>query len=73
VSDFFEPGVTYLEDAPFRAPELITEFRCVAVAIHPKDGTLRAFGFERFGACSPWKSSAMREHEWSAGWVVACD
>lgn len=67
---FFEPGKTYSHGSgPYRAPELATIFRCVAVAKHPSKGELRAFGFERNGAPgSPWSSAAFGERSWGLGW-----
>lgn len=70
MSTFFEPGTEYIGEDPYRAPEIQPEFQCVAVAVHPKDGTLRAFGFERSGSHSAWRSSAMRVREWADGWTV---
>jgi hypothetical protein len=67
--NFFEPGRTYTEDAPFRAPEDRPNFQCVAVAIHPTTGDRRALGFEQAGAGAPWKSSSFRDEEWADGWV----
>lgn len=67
--DFFHPGHTYTEDAPFRAPEDRPNFQCVAVAVHPTTGTRRALGFEQPGAGAPWRSSSMRDEEWAGGWV----
>jgi hypothetical protein len=67
--DFFQPGRTYTEDAPFRAPEDRGNFQCVAVAIHPTTGNRRALGFEQAGAGAPWKSSSFRDEEWADGWV----
>jgi hypothetical protein len=68
-ADFFEPGRTYTEDAPFRAPEDRPNFQCIAVAIHPTTGGRRALGFEQPGAGSPWRSSSMRDEEWADGWT----
>ncbi|CAM5249047.1 hypothetical protein SGLAM104S_01575 [Streptomyces glaucescens] len=68
--DFFQPGRTYTEDAPFRAPEIRPNFRCVAVAAHPTKGSRRAFGFEQSGAGAPWVSAALRDEEWADGWVI---
>ena len=44
---FFEPGKTYIQKSwedgdPNGRRET---FQCVAVAVHPRDGQLRAFGF----------------------------
>ncbi|MFI8351233.1 hypothetical protein [Streptomyces sp. NPDC085596] len=66
---FFEPGRTYTENAPFRAPEGRANFQCVAVATHPTTGTRRALGFEQPGAGGRWSSSSMRDEEWADGWV----
>lgn len=66
---FFEPGRTYTENAPFRAPEDRPNFQCVAVAIHPTTGTRRALGFEQPGTGGRWSSSSMRDEEWADGWV----
>ena len=67
--DFFRPGRTYTEDAPFRAPEDRPNFQCIAVAVHPTTGGRRALGFEQAGAGRPWKSSSLRDEEWADGWV----
>lgn len=72
-ADFFEPGRTYTEDAPFRAPEDRPNFDCIAVAVHPTTGNRRAFGFEQAGAGSPWRSSSMRDEEWADGWTDITD
>lgn len=45
-ADFFQPDRVYIAHAPYRAPELVEVFWCKAVTEHPKDGTLRAFGFK---------------------------
>ncbi|MER5750687.1 hypothetical protein [Streptomyces sp. NPDC002088] len=66
---FFEPGRTYTENAPFRAPEDRPNFQCVAVAIHPTTGNRRALGFEQPGAGRPWSSASLRDEEWADGWV----
>ena len=72
-ADFFEPGHTYTEDAPFRAPEDRPNFQCVAVAIHPATGNRRAFGFEQSGAGRPWSSCSMRDEAWADGWTNVTD
>jgi hypothetical protein len=69
---FFRPGTTYSHGSgPYRAPELATVFRCVAVADHPQcHGELRAFGFVRDGSPdAPWASTVMTEREWAQGWT----
>jgi hypothetical protein len=70
---FFQPGRTYTEAAPFRAPEDRPNFQCVAVAIHPTTGTRRALGFEQPGAGGPWKSASFRDEEWADGWTDVTD
>lgn len=70
---FFAPNVTYLLDAPYRAPEVLPQFQCVAVAVHPSKGEDRAFGFYRAGSMSAWVSHAMNADEWERGWVARPD
>jgi hypothetical protein len=71
--DFFQPGRTYTEDAPFRAPEDRPNFQCIAVAVHPTTGDRRALGFEQPGAGRPWRSSSMRDEEWADGWTAVTE
>ncbi|MFF7130328.1 hypothetical protein [Streptomyces sp. NPDC008240] len=71
--DFFQPGHTYTENAPFRAPEDRANFQCIALAIHPTTGDRRAFGFEQPGAGHPWRSSSLRNEEWADGWVEVAE
>ncbi|MFE7975715.1 hypothetical protein [Streptomyces shenzhenensis] len=68
-TEFFRPGRTYLRSLPFRAPEDVPGFECVGVSVHPTKGTLRAFGFERPGAGSPWVSAVQHMEKWADGWV----
>ncbi|RMB80128.1 hypothetical protein [Streptomyces shenzhenensis] len=68
-TEFFRPGRTYIRNLPFRALEDVPGFECVGVSVHPTKGTLRAFGFERPGAGSPWVSAAQRMEKWADGWV----
>jgi hypothetical protein len=69
MSAFFEPGRTYAENKPFAAPEVLQLFHCVAVAVNPRDGGVRAFGFGSTAAGSAWYSTALRQATWDAGWV----
>ncbi|MEV8432037.1 hypothetical protein ACWHLZ_27875 [Streptomyces chartreusis] len=68
--DFFQPGRTYSKGQDgYKAPEQTWQFRCVAVADHPRDGAgRRAFGFMRQGL-GPWESSGVREGEYERGWT----
>ncbi|MGI5444005.1 hypothetical protein ACQEV4_43690 [Streptomyces shenzhenensis] len=68
-TEFFRPGRTYIRNLPFRALEDVPGFECVGVSVHPTKGTLRAFGFERPGAGSPWVSAAQHMEKWADGWV----
>lgn len=72
-ADFFQPGRTYTENAPYRAPEDRPNFQCVAVAVHPTKGNRRALGFEQSGAGAPWASASMRDEEWWDGWVEVAE
>lgn len=67
--DFFQPGHTYTQNAPFRAPEDRPNFQCIAVATHPTTGNRRAFGFDQPGAGGPWSSASLRDEEWADGWI----
>jgi hypothetical protein len=72
MSGFFVPGIVYVQDEPFRAPELLEVFQCVAVATHPAKGELRAFGF--LATAYPgdnWASHALRSGDWENGWIEA--
>ena len=66
---FFAPGRTYTRDLPYRAPEVRPDFQCIGVALHPTKRELRAFGFHRAGASSPWHGHAMDPEDWAGGWV----
>lgn len=68
--DFFTPGTNYLITDPWKAPEIVPEFQCVGVAMHPSKGERRAFGFWRSGSQSQWLSQAMSERAWAEGWHV---
>lgn len=66
---FFEPGKTYIRSEPYKAPELLTVFRCVAVAEHPRKAESRAFGF--LATVFPgdnWGSGARTPEDWGLGW-----
>ena len=67
---FFQPGHTYAKGQDgYKAPEQTWQFRCVAVAEHPREGAgRRAFGFMRQGI-GPWDSSGVREGEFERGWT----
>lgn len=70
VPDFFKPGRTYAKGQDgYKAPEQTWQFRCVAVAEHPREEAgRRAFGFMRQGL-GPWESAGVREGEYERGWV----
>lgn len=69
MDNFFATDATYLADTPYLAPEIRPEFQCVAVAVHPRCGQRRAFGFWRAGNASPWLSRAMDDNDWAKGWT----
>lgn len=71
MSDFFEPGATYVRDEPYWAPEVLPVFRCEHVAANPRDGESRAFGFGNYATLcdADWFSTALTPYEWSPGWV----
>lgn len=67
--DFFEPGKTYIRSEPYKAPEQLLLFRCVAVADHPAKDEPRAFGF--LATVHPgnnWGSDARGPADWDLGW-----
>jgi hypothetical protein len=69
-----EPGKTYMEDQPFRAPETVMVFKCVAVADHPTDASMAPFAFGFGTPAHPgdsWRSSVVQLYEGSK-WV-RCD
>jgi hypothetical protein len=68
--DFFQPGHTYGKGQDgYKAPEQTWQFRCVAIADHPReDAGRRAFGFMRQGL-GPWESVGVREGEYERGWT----
>lgn len=70
--DFFQPGVTYIEQRPFAAPETLSIFRCLTVAEHPRAGAgLRALGFQAHAnPGNDWVSAAMTINDWSHGWSI---
>ncbi|MFB6934533.1 hypothetical protein [Streptomyces chartreusis] len=70
VAPFFRPGHTYSKGQDgYKAPEQTWQFRCVAIADHPReDAGRRAFGFMRQGL-GPWESAGVREGEYERGWV----
>lgn len=71
-AEFFQPGVTYIEQRPFAAPETLSIFHCLTVAEHPRAGAgLRALGF----GChahpgNDWVSAALTTNDWTSGWSV---
>jgi hypothetical protein len=72
VTDFFTPDITYIRNEPFKAPELLGLFKCVAVTTHPASGGLRAFGFEATAYPGDnWSSASYRVEEWEDGWLAA--
>ncbi len=72
MTDFFKPDITYIRNKPFCAPELLDLFKCVAVTTHPKNGELRAFGFQaKAYPGDDWVSTANRPEEWAEGWLPA--
>jgi hypothetical protein len=70
--EFFQPGVTYIENRPFAAPETLTVFRCELVTDHPRTGAgLRALGFQcHANPATDWVSTAMTISDWTAGWNI---
>jgi hypothetical protein len=73
---FFEPGTEYVQNAPFKAPEVLGVFRCESTARHPRTGGLVAFGFgtrmtERRGDNQDWHRASLDEAQWddSEGWI----
>ena len=69
--EFFESGVQYVEDEPYRAPELLAVFSCEYVAEHPATGEPLAFGF--VAASYPgnlWQPVVLATEQWSRGWVA---
>ncbi|WP_171108669.1 MULTISPECIES: hypothetical protein [unclassified Streptomyces] len=72
--DFFQPGHTYSKGQDgYKAPEQTWQFRCVAIADHPReDAGRRAFGFMRQGI-GRWESVGVREGEFERGWTDITD
>lgn len=71
MADFFTPNTTYLRNDPYKAPEQLEVFHCVAVAKSPRNGELRAFGFAKglTAAVEAWYSTALTPEVWAVGWV----
>lgn len=70
--DFFRPDLTYIQNEPFRAPELVGIFKAVAVTDHPANGEQVAFGF--YATAHPgdgWHRAALMAGDWAEGWVPA--
>lgn len=61
---FFEAGREYVAFDPYKAPEQLPQFRCLAVGVNPRVDELRAFGFHRAGHTSPWYSVALTRAQW---------
>lgn len=73
MANFFEPGHTYVQADPYRAPELMVVFKCIAVAEHPSKHEMRALGFHSTVQADEWASAAYRPGQWDQGWVeVEC-
>jgi len=77
-AEFFKPGRDYVENKPFRAPELIRTFRCTHVAAVPDGSELMAMGFGRQGPHGPWRpvcfeSGAATVYTDDADWVEKVD
>ncbi len=64
-------STTYLRNDPYKAPELLEVFHCVAVANNPRNGEPRAFGFAK-GLTEPvegWYSTVLKPEVWAVGWI----
>lgn len=67
---FFEAGVTYVRDQPFKAPEINPQFMCWSVGDEPNGAGFRiAQGWGRGGSLDPWSMTAMEPRHWAWGWV----
>jgi len=75
MADFFAPGTTYMRDDPYKAPELLEVFHCVAVANSPRNGELRAFGFAKglTESVEGWYSTALTPEVWAVGWIESTE
>jgi hypothetical protein len=71
-TEFFKPDVTYLQNEPFRAPELLVVFKCVAVTANPGTGERWALGFVTYAhPGDEWELYAEPAAGWAEGWVPA--
>jgi len=70
-ADFFTAGHTYIQNKPYKAPELLDLFRCVHVATNPRNGEPRAFGFAKPSNAGDdaWYSTALGPSQWASKWV----
>jgi hypothetical protein len=66
---FFHPNATYVRNLPLRSPKHRPQFICLAAAVHPSNGELRAFGFWRPGADSDWGTDPQTLRDWREGWI----
>jgi len=74
MSEFFKPGETYVQDEPYRAPEILGVFKCEVVRDSPN---LEHPGQWAFGWATQaypgtnWRPSAFPADAWEAGWLPA--